>query len=283
MTGASIELDDVAHRFATTVALDQITWSGAGGVVGVLGPNGAGKTTVARIVATVLEADRGRVRIDGLDPARPGDRLTIRRRLGYLPQRDALYRGFTAFELVDYVATLKELTDRHRRHGEVRRVLELVGLDDQRHRRIRTMSGGMQRRVSLATALLGDPRLLVLDEPGNGLDPDQRLRLREVLSQIGRQATVLLSTHQTAEVEVLCRQVLVLDHGRVIFDGTPAALAAVATDRVWLDERAHPGALRSWTTADQQVRCIGEPPIGAQLVAPGIDDGYLLLTAGASR
>jgi ABC-2 type transport system ATP-binding protein len=125
---------------------------------------------------------------------------------------------------------------------------------------------------------LGKPKLLVLDEPGAGLDPDQRLRLRDVLSKAGQRGTVIVSTHQTDEVAAFCQTVLVLDRGRLRFVGSPRDLAAVADGRVWIDDQAHPGALRSWVTSDNHVRSIGTPPPGAQLVEPAIDDGYLMLT-----
>ncbi len=274
-----IEIVGVIKRFGRTAAVDGIDWSGGNGVIGLLGPNGAGKTTLLRMLATVLGPDTGSIQILGLDPTRADHRLTIRRQLGYLPQHAGLYSGFSAYDLVDYVAVLKEITDRHARRDEVRRVLTEVGLEADMHRRIRTLSGGMQRRVALAAAILGTPRLLVLDEPSAGLDPDQRLRLRSVLSQIGTAATVIVSTHQTEEVAAFCRQVLVVDRGRLRFDGPPRALAMFAAGRVWIDDQPHPAALRSWVTSDGEVRSIGTPPAGAQLVEPTLDDGYLLLTS----
>lgn len=273
-----LELRGVEKRFGGTAAVDGIDWTGGGGVIGLLGANGAGKTTLLKMLATVLVPDSGSLRLLGHDPARADQRLAIRRQLGYLPQQAGLYRGFTAFDLVDYVAVLKEISHRSTRRDEVRRVLRDVGLEADMHRRIRTLSGGMQRRVALAAALLGRPRLLVLDEPAAGLDPDQRLRLRSVLSHAGTSSTVFLSTHHTEEVAAFCRQVLVLDRGRLVFDGTPSSLAAVASGRVWVDDQPHPGALRSWLTSDAEVRSIGTPPSGAQLVEPTLDDGYLLLT-----
>lgn len=275
---AVVGLDGVSKRFRSTAAVDGVSTELGAGVVGLLGPNGAGKSTLLRLVATVLERDSGGLRLFGGDPADRHARLAIRRRLGYLPQQPGLYPGFTGFDLVDYVAVLKEWTDRRARHDEVRRVLAAVDLDAEMHRKIRTMSGGMQRRVAIAAALLGSPELLVLDEPSAGLDPEQRLRLRSLLAEAGRRGCVIVSTHLTEEAAALCNRVVVMHRGRVRYDGEPAGLAAIAEGQVWLDVARRPGAVHSWFTADGAVRCLGTPPSGAELVAPTLDDGYLLLT-----
>jgi ABC-2 type transport system ATP-binding protein len=272
----------LAKYFGGTPAVDGIDMAVVGGVVGLLGPNGAGKTTLLRMLATVLAPDSGETRVLGLDPARPGDRLGIRRQLGYLPQEPGLYQGFSAFDLVDYVAVLKEMSDREARRDEARRVLDLVGLSDVMHRRIRTLSGGTRHRVALAASLLGSPRLLLMDEPAAGLDPEHRLQLRSILSEAGARGTVIVATHHTAEAAALCQQVMVMLGGRVCFTGPPGGLAALAKDRVWVDDTPpsvdRPGRVQSWVTSEGRTRNIGEPPAGADLVDPSIDDGYLLLT-----
>jgi ABC-2 type transport system ATP-binding protein len=150
VTATTLELRGVAKRFGGTRALDGVDLAAGPGITGLLGPNGAGKTTLLRIAATVLAADTGRVRLLGRDPSQAHERAQIRRRLGYLPQEPGYHRGFTAFEFVDYIAILKELTDRRARHTEVRRVLTEVGLGGVAHKKIRALSGGMRRRVALA-------------------------------------------------------------------------------------------------------------------------------------
>jgi len=273
---STVQLNGVAKAFGRTRALEAVDLQLQPGITGLLGPNGAGKTTLLRILATVLAPDAGRVRLLGLDPQDAGERLSVRRRLGYLPQEAGLHRGFTAFEFVDYVAILKEMTDRPARHAEVRRVLDLVDLGDIRSRRIRALSGGMRRRVALAQALLGDPDLLLLDEPTAGLDPEQRLRFREFVSAAPHQ-TVVVSTHQTEDVAALCTRVVVLDHGRVRFDGAPPDLARLAEGKVWLAGERSGAARLSWRTGEGSFRHIGDPPPGARLVEPTVEDGYLLL------
>ena len=274
---AMIELVDVEKSYGATRALAGVSFSTGTGVTGLLGPNGAGKTTLLRMVATVLAPDHGRIELLGQDPSHASGRLAIRRRLGYFPQEPGYYESFKAFDFVDYVAILKEMTDRRERHDEVRRVLAAVGLTDQMHRRLRKLSGGMRRRVILAQALLGQPDLLVLDEPTAGLDPEQRLRFRELVSSIAEHHSVLLSTHQTEDVAAVCQRVIVLDRGQVRFDGTPAELAERARGRVWQAEHADARALLSWRNGLGDVRMVGEPPDDAALVEPTIEDGYLLL------
>jgi ABC-2 type transport system ATP-binding protein len=267
--------------YGRTRALDDVSFELVPGVSGLLGRNGAGKTTLLRLLATTVPVQQGQIRLLGYDPTVEAERLAIRRRLGYLPQEPGFHQHFTAFEFVEYVAVLKELTDRRHRHEEVRRVLDVVGLSAQRNKKIKALSGGMRRRVGLAQALINDPAVLILDEPTVGLDPEQRLRFRELISTLGESRMVLLSTHQTEDVTAVCQHVVVLAEGRVQFAGTPADLAAMARGRVWHSAERTAGALASWRTGAGLHRNIGTaPPASADLVEPTLEDGYLLLLGG---
>jgi ABC-2 type transport system ATP-binding protein len=281
MENTRIEIAGIEKRFGPVRALRGVTLEVSPGITGLLGPNGAGKTTLLRMIATVLAPDRGTLRLLGWDPSRPESRLEIRRRLGYMPQEPGFYRNFTAFEFVDYVAILKEMINRRMRHEEVRRVLALVGLSDVAHRKVKALSGGMRKRLALAQALLGSPDLLVLDEPIAGLDPEQRLRFREFVSQIDHRPVILLATHQTEDVTALCERVVVLDRGVVRFDGTPPELAETARGRVWIAEERDPRARLSWRMGHGRYRHVGDAPEGANMTEPTLDDAYLLMVGAA--
>ena len=271
-------LTSVTKRYRTVAALDHVDLALSAGITGLLGPNGAGKTTMLGVMATVLRPDEGSVRLLGRDPGDPDARTEIRRRLGYQPQEIGFPRGFSAFAFVNYMAVLKEWTDRDARAAEVRRTLGLVGLEDVATKRISRLSGGQRRRVALAQALLGSPELLVLDEPTTGLDPEQRASLRGVLADIAATSTMVISTHQTEDVAALCRRVVVLDAGRVHFDGTVPELVAIAAGKVWMASAPAPTALTSWRTASGHYRNVGEHvPPGVELVEPSLEDAYLLL------
>ncbi|RNG18172.1 ABC transporter ATP-binding protein [Streptomyces botrytidirepellens] len=276
-----VELSGVDVRYGRLNALSDVSLSLGQGVTGLLGPNGAGKTTLLRILATASTPDAGTLRVLGLDPLTAAGRQTVRRRLGYLPQNPGFPPHFTAFEFIDYVGILKEISDRGARRDEARRVLEEVGLTADRSKRIRKLSGGMRQRVGLAAAIVGNPELLILDEPTVGLDPEQRLRFRELIAELGEGRTVLLSTHQTEDVAALCHKVVVLDHGGVKFQGSPQELALLAQGRVWSSGERASTALAAWRTGVGTFRNIGVPPADATLVEPTIEDGYLLLLDGA--
>jgi ABC-2 type transport system ATP-binding protein len=273
----TIEARGLVKSYGRHRALDGLDLTARPGVTGLLGPNGAGKTTLLRVIATVMAADAGTLRTLGADPEEAGDRLRIRRQLGYLPQDAGFHRGFTAFEAVDYVAVLKEHTGARARHEEVRRVLELVGLSDVATKKVRALSGGMRRRLGLAQALLGRPSLLVLDEPTAGLDPEQRIRFRDLVSEAGEGRTVVLSTHQTEDVAAVCSHVVVMRRGKAVFAGSVPELVDVARGRVWVDSDRDPRAYAGWRLGAGSYHHIGDPPAGAETIEPTIEDAYLLL------
>ena len=184
---------------------------------------------------------------------------------------------------MDYLAILKEWSDGATRHDEVRRVVDLVGLTDVATKRVSALSGGQRRRVVLAQALLGNPDLLVLDEPTAGLDPAQRGRLRDVLGTAGETSTVVISTHQTEDVAALCERVVVIDEGRVLFDGSVTDLVAQAAGRVWMAAERDPAARLAWRTGSGRFRNVGDPPPSVELIEPALEDAYLLLVGDAAR
>ncbi len=277
MVAAAVRAAGLTKSYGVRQALDGVDVAVQGGLVAVLGPNGAGKTTLLRCLATIVSPDGGTLTIDGLDPAHERERIEIRRRLGYLPQHVGLVEGSTAYDAIEYLAVLKELTDDRRRRAEVFEVLERVGLRDRATDRVDRLSGGMQRRLGLAQALLGTPSLLVLDEPGAGFDPEERLRLRDLLTERRRSTTIIVATHMTDEA-ALCDQVVVLLAGAIRFTGTPEQLTALARGRAWVQPGLPPPGVRaSWRQADGRHRCLGVPPAGAELVAPTLEDGYLLV------
>jgi ABC-2 type transport system ATP-binding protein len=277
----SVAISGVHKRYGSVRALDGVDFELTDGITGLLGPNGAGKTTLLRCLATVLAPDLGDIEVFGFDPDRPSERTEVRRRLGYMPQEPGFYQSFTCFDFLDYLAILKEHVEPSTRHEEVRTALARTGLEDKSKVKIKKLSGGMRRRLALAQALIGSPQLLILDEPTAGLDPEQRFRFRELISDLAESRTVLLSTHQTEDVSAICDRVLVMDQGRIRFDGPPRELARLAAGKVWLVDGRPTGARIYWRTAEGAYRGVGEPPPGAKPIDPAIEDGYLLLVGAA--
>ena len=278
MIAPTVTLSGLAKRYRGTVALEGVNLDLRPGVTGLLGPNGAGKTTLLRVLASILSPDEGRVRLLNHDPRDAREVAEIRRRLGYLPQEMGFARGFTAAGFVEYIAVLKEWVEQSSRRAEVVRVLDLVGLGNVANKRIHTLSGGQRRRVGLAQALIGNPALLVLDEPTTGLDPEQRASLRRLVSGAAVESTVVLATHQTEDVAALCERIVVLEGGRIRYDGSVTDFVAVAAGRVWLADEPDPRARASWRTGTGRIRNIGDgAPPGAEHVEPSVEDAYLLL------
>ena len=225
----NVEITDLTRRFGRNQAVAGVSLQAGPGVFGLLGPNGAGKTTLLRMMATVIPPTTGRLRLLDRDPGAYGPRREVRRRLGYLPQNLGYYPGFTVAEFVEYFALLKEMPAA-RVPAAVATAVERVDLGGRARAKLRTLSGGMLRRVGIAQAIVNEPELLLLDEPTAGLDPEQRVHFRALLRELGQRATVVVSTHLVEDVGTACSQVALMDQGKVVFDGTPSELTARGTE-----------------------------------------------------
>jgi len=223
----NVELVDLNRRFGRTQAVAGVSLQAGPGVFGLLGPNGAGKTSLLRMLATVIQPSSGTLRLLGRDPGSYGPRREIRRRLGYLPQNLGYYPGFTVAEFVEYFALLKDMPP-GRVPAAVAAAVERTGLGDKARAKLRTLSGGMLRRVGIAQAIVNEPDLLLLDEPTAGLDPEQRVAFRAMLRSFGETATVIVSTHLVEDVGAACTKVALMNQGKILFYGTPAELTARA-------------------------------------------------------
>ncbi|WBB77685.1 ATP-binding cassette domain-containing protein [Micromonospora sp. WMMD882] len=221
----AIHAEGLRVRAGRHLAVDGLDLALPTGVHGLLGPNGAGKTTLMRALATVLAPSGGRLTLLGHPADGRADLRAVRRELGYLPQHFGFYPRFTVREFVGYLAWLKEMP-RADIPAAAQRAIDRVGLADRADARLKTLSGGMLRRAGIAQAIVNDPRLLLLDEPTVGLDPEQRLDFRELLRDLGADSCVLVSTHLVEDVAAACADVVVVNEGRLVWQGATEALAA---------------------------------------------------------
>jgi len=226
MIEVGVALDHITHTFGRHTALEDVSLQFGAGVFGLLGPNGAGKSTLLRIMATVLKPKRGEVRLLGMNPSESHDLRSIRRELGYLPQQFGYYPNFSVFEFIEYFALLKEMTPKRVRPA-VANAIERVGLEDRAKTKMKSLSGGMLRRVGIAQAIVNEPALLLLDEPTVGLDPEQRVLFRRLLREISGHSTVFVSTHLVEDVAAACNEVAIMEEGRIVFRGLPVDLTAL--------------------------------------------------------
>jgi ABC-type multidrug transport system ATPase subunit len=253
---------------------------------GLLGPNGAGKTTLMRILVTLLKPSSGQVKIDDLDIRK--NRKEIRRQIGYLPQDFSVFSRLTVWEFMDYSACLNGILSKNQRRDRIDTLLEAVGLFETRDRLTGKLSGGMKRRLGIAQTLIGDPPLLVVDEPTVGLDPEERIRFRNLMSDLSTQdRIILLSTHIVGDISSTCETIALMDLGRVIFHGAPSDLVDSARGKVWSISTGYED-LDSWkerfpvistvpSEGGYELRIVAEDPETPEAVPvePNLEDAYI--------
>jgi ABC-type multidrug transport system ATPase subunit len=241
-----LAIRDLSKRYGNGVqALDRVSLTIGSGMFGLLGPNGAGKSTLMRTLATLQEADGGSARLDDIDVLR--DKQRVRRLLGYLPQEFGVYPKVSAQDMLDHFARLKGIVNGHERKAVVDALLERTNLAAVRKQKLGGFSGGMRQRFGIAQALIGNPKLVIVDEPTAGLDPEERVRFHNLLADIGRDVIVILSTHIVDDVADLCPRFAVINKGRVLLEGEPGAAVASLAGRMWrrVVERDELAALQS--------------------------------------
>lgn len=288
----TIEIRDLVKNYASggrkIQALRGVNLEIGEGMFGLLGPNGAGKTTLMRILAGIVRPSSGNVSIYGLGVGTEKERIAIKAMLGYLPQELGLYPDLTAMQFVDYMAILKGMDEKWIRTKRVKETLDMVGLGDAADRKLKGFSGGMKRRVGIAQALINDPKVLIVDEPTAGLDPEERIRFRNLLVDLAADRVVILSTHIVEDIGQTSRDMAVLAAGNVIFRGSPQTLIAEARGKVWTVTLNQPRKPNNGLTVlsmlhlseGTQYRLVGED-ISAYPTAiptePGLEDSYVWL------
>jgi ABC-2 type transport system ATP-binding protein len=233
-----IEVRDLTKRFGTTLAVNGVSFEmKRGGILGFLGPNGAGKTTTMRVLTCYLPPTSGTVMVDGLDVTT--DSLAVRQRIGYLPESAPIYGDMNVVDYLMFVAEMREVPPGERRR-RVRHAVDVCKLGDMLQKNVGQLSSGYRQRTGLAQAILHDPPILVLDEPTRGLDPNQIVEIRSLIREFGREKTVIFSTHILQEVEAMCDRVLIISHGKKVFDGSKQELSygLSGKERVVLELRA---------------------------------------------
>jgi ABC-type multidrug transport system ATPase subunit len=271
-------------------ALNGVSLTIGTGMFGLLGPNGAGKSTLMRTLATLQEADTGTVRLGDIDVLR--DKDAVRRTLGYLPQDFGVYPKVSALELLDHLARLKGLSDGGKRREVVATLLKQTNLYDVRKKALGGYSGGMRQRFGIAQALLGNPRLIIVDEPTAGLDPGERVRFHNLLAEIGENVIVILSTHIVSDVSDLCGRMAIIHNGRVLLTGEPLELTESLRGRVWqkaiaraeldMAKAAYPVISTRLLAGRTLVNVVGDRPPGDGFapIEASLEDVYFAAIAG---
>jgi ABC-2 type transport system ATP-binding protein len=272
-------------------ALKDVSLDIGPGMFGLMGPNGAGKSTLMRIVATLQAADAGAVSFDETDTLK--DKAGIRKRLGYLPQDFGLYPDVSAERMLDHIAFLKGMIERKERRASVQAMLERTNLADDKKRKLGTFSGGMIQRFGIAQALIADPDLLVVDEPTAGLDPEERNRFLNVLSETSENKIVVLSTHIVDDVRVLCPRMAVIHEGRILFSGDTTDALGALRNKLWRKtigkdelaryDEAYEVVLTRMVSGRMEIHVAGgrPPEEGFEPIEPDLEDAYFRIVKGS--
>ena len=286
---ASIKINSLSKTYPNGVkALDDVSLEIQNGMFGLLGPNGAGKSSLMRTLATLQEADEGSVMFDEIDML--NQPIEVRKILGYLPQEFGVYPRVTAEQLLDHVAILKGISNKGERKELVKYLLQKVNLYDKRNKSVKGFSGGMKQRVGIAQALIGNPRLIIVDEPTAGLDPGERNRFHNLLADVGEDVIVILSTHIVDDVRELCSEFAIMNLGRIVYKGSPSAALNELKGQVWMKlvEREELDHLKTIHEVISDKMVAGKPQIhvlsdtnpgdGFTSVEPNLEDVFFVKT-----
>ena len=280
-----LEINSLSKRYPNGVqALQNVSLTIPTGMFGLLGPNGAGKSTLMRTIATLQEADSGHIQLGEVDVLQ--NKAAVRKVLGYLPQEFGVYPKVSAIDLLDHIADLKGIGPAKHRKEVVAALLQRTNLYEVRYQKLGGYSGGMKQRFGIAQALLGDPKLIIVDEPTAGLDPEERVRFHNLLSEIGEHVIVILSTHIVDDVNDLCQQMAIINRGQVVSSGEPTILAETLQGKIWrkiIAQSEFPQIASQVRVLSTQLRAgktvvrvysDAEPQGGFEPVPPQLEDVY---------
>ena len=281
----TIQIKDLDKYYGKKQALNHINLTIHQGMFGLLGRNGAGKTTLMKTLATLLEKQKGEIRICGIPVE---ETARVRKMIGYLPQDFSMYPNMTVYEAMDYLGVLSGMS-KEKRKQRIPVLLEQVNLQNDSGKKVRALSGGMRRRLGIAQAILHDPKVLIVDEPTAGLDPEERVRFRNLLCEIAEKRIVILSTHIVGDIEATCENLAIMDQGKILYHGTVEALIELAKDKVYtaeISKKELPVMKENYLVTGMlsvgnnvSVRFLSEkkPFDGAKPCSAGVEDAYLYL------
>ena len=282
---ATLKIENLTKTYPNGVkALDGVSIELTNGMFGLLGPNGAGKSSLMRTLATLQEADSGTAFLDDIDIFK--NPTELRKVLGYLPQEFGVYPKITAYQLLDHIAILKGITNGKERKELVNYLLQKVNLYDQRNKSVKGFSGGMKQRVGIAQALIGSPKLIIVDEPTAGLDPGERNRFHNLLADVAEDVIIILSTHIVDDVTELCSNMAIMNTGKMVYQGTPQAVISELNGKVWkkIIERSEVAEYQTNYTVISDKMVAGKPLIhvlsdtnpgaGFESVQPDLEDVF---------